>query len=399
MLWSDWLVHPRAIPDSFPRGSAFPAHERALSPEMPRFTLLNSHVRHRSQHDAPWIRKSIELLGSMQPGRDLMVTSIGMLQFDLPLSDWLLRGGRALVLTHPRFFTLPHHHRQMYQWFFNHPCVCDIPISAVLPARSSDRSHHVESVRDLLMGALSHTLLPGEILKGGRMEQLCDRFHLKVTPIAARSQARTSHTGAECIRVKSAGASGILESHLWHFTRELDHPWPDSGWDVYCRDLLDPGTIVPYPAIDVLIRILMERRIRASAHLLRGREPMVCFTGAPMNRIPKLFTWQNHLNRLRFSPYGIGIARQRALDLGFRPVSYSDGSREDGSGDSPGSFTHPRGVGRWDWRDESEFRVRGDVRLDRLDPRECIVIVRKESERLRFVRMTPFPVISWEALV
>ncbi|GEM_PF-4512814 len=398
MLWADWLVRPCNIPVLFPRDAAFPVDVRSLSPNTPRFTLLNSHVPHRSRQDASWISKSIALLRDMQPSHNLMVTSIGMLQFDLPLYCWLIRGGRAVVLTHPRFFSTTHHHRMMYQWFLNHPCVFEIRIDHIYAYNPVSRKNHAESFRDLLMCALSHSILLGEIIKGGRMEKVCRAWDVEVKQSAIRGHVSVSGFEMERIRVGSAHKSLILQNYLWHFTRALDHPWPENGWEDYCRDLLDPRMEVPYPAIDVLIRILQDRRIRAFRYLVRGQEPMVCFTGTPIHRIPELFTWQNHLKRIRFSPYGIGISRECALDLGFRPVSYSDGQHKRRSCSSSDSYTHARGRGRWDWQKESEFRVRGDVRLDRLSPRECVVIVMKESERVRFGNLTPFPVISWEAM-
>jgi hypothetical protein len=65
---------------------------------------------------------------------------------------------------------------------------------------------------------------------------------------------------------------------------------------------------------------------------------------------------------MSFEPYGIGIRKDRALSMGIREVLYYDPDDADQPGESMRWRSQSIGT-RTDWRNEKEYRARGDVDL------------------------------------
>lgn len=368
---------------------------------MERVGLIQSRVSSASCGSESWIKVMINNLNELNPHQSALVSSLGSLQFNLSLYWWITSGGRALVLTHPTFFKREHS-QDRYRWFLDHSDVQVIPLESVCHSNFTKHKTDWRIIRDSLLVALSHRVICGKIRKNGQMDQLLKLSEQGVLR-DENEQQRATYRKSTQMSLDSLVSVGVdscsgLDEFVWHFTRDRHVPWPEEGWEVYCHDLLDDLGTAPYSALKVLIRILKEKMIRGSSLNIRGGKRAVCFTGAPVAQIVTLFTWQKHLQHLRFTPYGIGIRREAARELGVSDVIYVHVDEIDRLSNHDNIFHHSAGLSESDWTREQECRFPGNLSLENLRPRDVQVMVRYESERAAIGSWSVFPVASWEAL-
>ena len=99
---------------------------------------------------------------------------------------------------------------------------------------------------------------------------------------------------------KFTGFRPDLSQSLIHLTK----PWPNP----------------PVPAFDVLTNICREGLLRGGTGYIKGGQPAVCFTEAPLSSIRYMV--ESATNENRYSYYGIAISKQTGFRAGARPVIY-----------------------------------------------------------------------------
>lgn len=180
-----------------------------------------------------------------------------------------------------------------------------------------------------------------------------------------------------------SGETEFVESHaapadelfLWHFTRPCHGPWPGQTTEDYFSSLLRNDPAAAHTGLDTLERILAERKIRASAKIIRGRYPVVSFSAESPSVLLSKRKFRSNLARWDFEPYAIGIRRAAAESLGFRPVAYLPSGEFDRLSASERPFYQRADRDSIDWRHEKEWRHAGDVDLSRISPSELRFLV------------------------
>ncbi|MDR1141257.1 MAG: hypothetical protein LBL62_06170, partial [Planctomycetaceae bacterium] len=174
------------------------------------------------------------------------------------------------------------------------------------------------------------------------------------------------------LREPSTELCSLPDDYLWHWTRGQHGIWNGETRREFCNDLLCSPS-APRNALATLCRILKERKIRAGSLHIAGNIPVTSFTENHPAHSAILFTWRKDLQRMNFEPYGIGIPRDVAVSKGVRLLKY---------GTTPD----------WDtmqsdnrWKNENEWRVRGDFLLDNECTKNMIIVVRKTQE-MEFIR-------------
>ncbi|MDR2115432.1 MAG: hypothetical protein LBP87_03520 [Planctomycetaceae bacterium] len=169
------------------------------------------------------------------------------------------------------------------------------------------------------------------------------------------------------LREPSAELCSLPHNYLWHWTRGKNGIWEGETRREFCNDLLDSRS-APRNALATLCRILRERKIRAGNFHIAGNISVTSFTENHPANSAMLFTWRRDCQRMNFEPYGIGIPCDYAYSKGGRLLKYG-------------------AVPDWDtmqsenrWKNEREWRVRGDFVLDDECTKKMIVIVRKTHE-------------------
>ncbi len=139
------------------------------------------------------------------------------------------------------------------------------------------------------------------------------------------------------------------------------------------------------------------RRLQGNNDITRDSTPVVCFTEQTVDRFAKLRTFRSHLARWDFELAGIAIKREIIEQLGARPVIYGSDATWHQLKREDRPFFQIRTSGQtkenMDWTSEMEWRIRGDVDLDRLKPNQAFVFVETEDEAWEVAFFSRWPVV------
>lgn len=132
-------------------------------------------------------------------------------------------------------------------------------------------------------------------------------------------------------------------------------------------------------AVDVLIKILNEKKIRGSKEgFINGGQEVVCFQDAPIYGVSQnvkheMLNRRELGNKIRYEPVGISIPKPQVFNKGGRPVIYEKptiiGGRKSFPGISPEqlwkvvSLEMSNETNYIDWTHEREWRIKGDFEI------------------------------------
>lgn len=246
-------------------------------------------------------------------------------------------------------------------------------------------------LRDSQMIASADLLIPISVRPGGAMEKLKTGTSQEIvedfeTPYEAKSQSLV-------VRIDERKLNPELltfdEDLLIHWTRSTNRQWPGEKLCDFYGDICS-SHVWPRSACRSLGRIMEEVRIRASARHMPRKTPCVSFTALSPIASLRLMKWRSRYREMSFEPYGVGVARSTLKKLGGREVIYTDQLPDDETvwyHQSIGAIT--------DWRTESEYRIKDDLRLAEIGDITLFCRKQSEAERLREcygVRALPFEI-------
>lgn len=172
--------------------------------------------------------------------------------------------------------------------------------------------------------------------------------------------------------------SELSVGYLFHWTRATNSAWPEERLIDYYRAIIDSEKY-PRTALDALQRILATKTVISSGNHMPGRIPTVSFTALTPEETAPLMRWRARYSQMSIEPYGIGIAADACASIGILPVQYYD--HNDSISRNAEDFWLSQSVGMiTDWRQEKEYRHRGDLSLDKLPPDQMIVVCRTHEE-------------------
>ncbi len=173
---------------------------------------------------------------------------------------------------------------------------------------------------------------------------------------------------------------------LYHYTRGCPGPWPGQSRAEYLFTLIDADPLSGHSALDTLIRIVTERRIRADSKMVRGIEPVVSWTSIPPNGIGSIRRWNRALIRWTVEPCGIAVSRKFLRTLGAKPAAYA---RDSGYVLLPEHekfrFQVKSSAGAIAWAAEREWRLKGDLEIALIGDGDWFVFVSGEKEKERVI--------------
>lgn len=190
----------------------------------------------------------------------------------------------------------------------------------------------------------------------------------------------------------SAQLRAIDDECLTHWTRASNGPWPGERRIDYFRDIVSADQY-PRTAFHTLTRILTECRLIASPRHMPAKTPVVSFTGLSPAQVVPLMRWRSRFGEMSFEPYGLGLRRSTAERLGIWPVRYYSGS-DQRPVDTDIWLTQSSGA-KADWRQELEYRHRGDLGLSAVSPDDLMAFCLRpeESDQVQArlgIRAVPF---------
>jgi len=183
------------------------------------------------------------------------------------------------------------------------------------------------------------------------------------------------------------------ENWLCHWTRSASGQWPGEAREEYIDQLILDDSPVDRSARATLLRIISEQRIRGSTLAIRGAYDVAAFTEVPLAEFRSRRIFRSHRQRYDFEPWGIAIRRDVLQQLGGKPVLYGSEEHWNQLSASDRPFfqkTTPDGV--IDTAAEREWRIAGDLRLDRLPTGSVCVFVPTAEDALRLQPACEHPI-------
>lgn len=243
--------------------------------------------------------------------------------------------------------------------------------------------------RDEAVVHAADILIPISIRPGGHMAALLESARAKGKEIVkdfevtkqSKNPSLAYHLDAASLNPEIDALAG---QYFIHWTRASNSAWQDERLIDYCAAIVR-SEAYPRSALDTLRHIVSSRRIIASArHMPENISTVALSSLSPRDVIP-LMRWRARYSEMSFEPYGIGIRTDYASHLNVHPVVYYEGKHP-----PPKASTSPwlyQSIGmKTDWRQEQEYRHKGDLLLDGLPKDALYLFCRFSEEALQLER-------------
>ncbi|MBI5251939.1 MAG: hypothetical protein HY912_20800 [Desulfomonile tiedjei] len=372
--------------------------------ERPTAAILNSRGKLTLSPDDQWLAATKEAFQYAVAKGLVLVSGYGNIQYSTTCA--LARRGPMVVVCHELLpFMVPDPAQTELASFSEEFFRSDkILFLSAFPPGPATGPNTRRTERDRLISEIASVLLVGRVRKGGNMGRILRQAEVKGKKTVhfggqeeglERSTEKVEHGASES--VPGCRASLVQERplkhairqfegfadgsrFLIHYTRSFPGPWPGQNMLDYCLSLIDGEKDSTHTAFDTLMRIVKERRIRASAKLIRGKYPVVSLTECPPGEVRNLNEWRPGLIRWSFEPYGVALPLRPLFCMGARPVIYAvKEAYEDLSDELRYLFQLQSAYGRG-WSLEKEWRIRGDLEITESLQREMVIIVKTIEE-------------------
>ncbi len=190
----------------------------------------------------------------------------------------------------------------------------------------------------------------------------------------------------------------LSQSSTWHWlchcTRSvLSQPPAQGSTSETELNLLGAG-MFERGALGSLIRILSQKRLNATPFLKRGECATVSFSATPLHDLLQRRTFQPHLGRWDWEPFGVCIRRPALERLGARQVLYGDESDYVQLTEQERPFFQMKqSKSGHDWTAEQEWRVLGDCRLNQFRIDEAFIFVPSMAVARQVAPISNWPVV------
>ncbi len=199
----------------------------------------------------------------------------------------------------------------------------------------------------------------------------------------------------------SAPAEILWKNYLIHYTRACDGAWPGQSHEEHLQSLLNGDRDSGHTAMDTLLRIVAEGKIRASKRMVRGAEPVVSWTSRSPEELDSIRQWNQALIRWTFEPYGIAVAKSILKKSGAKPAIYCPSALYSRLNQSDRFRFQLNELPGSSWKHEREWRSRGDFSLADVPEGNVLILVPgpREAEIIKLRAHCPYPVLEMSHLL
>lgn len=418
-----------------------PSHVLELFPNCPRVlygvgrkkewgehhaAVFNSRKSKSVGPDTPWLCFLREHLGSLMEQDVGVAGSVGTLTHDL-VTAWACAKRRPLFLVSPfPAEELDNLVRSVLSLDDGYP---GFALACTTRAVQCPKANRM-TCRDRLLAALSDLHVIAEIRSGGNLlgilenqQRICNRSQWIFIPkcknksnegnfiLTEKFSGSVERLSPEESAHEPTGGHGVSKDttgpeeppaheiqwgeFLYHYTRGCPGPWPGQTYGEYLRDLLAGERWSGHTALDTLMRILLEGRIRAGGKLVREGRAVVSLSARPPQDIASMRKWNPALIRWTVEPYGIAVRRSVLKSMGAKPVIYAK--------DEHFQILSPSNRFRFQrhvppgclWKQEREWRLPKDLVLRDVSPGDVFILVGTPKDRaaLQAVLSTDYRIV------
>jgi len=346
--------------------------------------ILNSRQNLRPVGSDAWIQNSLNAVRDAVKNRYILLTSIGSLPWEIILYLASVYSAEQKIYLplgkgQNRELTQAHYSQQ-----FN---LRDKPISWTFvdydPSAESRNTAYLR--RDEMITANADVVYPVSVRPDGNLDNHLQSARDRGAEIMAHWKIPYLPVSRPCrLEIEPAiiapEAERLLGDHIIHWTRTPGSAWPGETLFSYYRAIAQSKEYYARNTLSTLIRILGERKLRASRRHYRQSVPAVAFSGLSPVRAATLMKWRARYREMSFEPYGLALRKEVAEKRGVRRVLYGNPEMYNYLDENDKPYFQSLGtIGNW--QPEQEFRHIGDLRLDRLPIDSLAVIVWKEHEK------------------
>lgn len=248
-----------------------------------------------------------------------------------------------------------------------------------LKVSSKDKSLFIANEEQLIEEAIRH-----ELSEMGAVKWLLLGADSHNEPLVLKNESDNELDSSQFIPLAKWNES---KDYVYHCTRQRRGPWPEQSQQELIDQLLTAEAESRAPC-DVLVRIALMQKLIATNELNRAKVNVVCFTGRPLEEIKSMRVFRSHLSKWDFEPFGIGIRKSAFEKLGGRPVQYGSNESFDRMEETERPFFQ-LAVGQSnsqtaiDWTVEKEWRVMGDVDLEKIPKDEMVYFVTDKASGMQ----------------
>jgi hypothetical protein len=154
-----------------------------------------------------------------------------------------------------------------------------------------------------------------------------------------------------------------LQDYLYHYVRPCPGPWPGQSYRGFLEGLFYDEPLAGHTALETLMRILLEKRIRAGSKIVRGDQSVISWTSRPPLEISSMRRWNPALMRWTLEPYGIAVKRQLLKKRGAKPAVYGATAVYEKLPAAERFRFQLHEPPRCSWKNEREWRMPDDLEL------------------------------------
>jgi hypothetical protein len=403
----------------------------SLNLDFPWLAVFNSRKPRSSSPDAGWLNALRTALNYLRSGKVVFATGIGTLTYDM-VGVYASGSGLPFVVTAP--FSILEPNSEISDLYGE--CTGGFGILSCLADTNACSKKTRLVCRDRLLTALSQAHLVLEIRSGGNLASVLNTQQqrdprvqfiyepggktsanagnyslLNEFPESSRGFRLAETAARSGVIAEAEGDRGVAgfwnpidtdridwREYLFHYTRACPGPWPGESQREYLLNLLSGEVPAGHSALDTLVRILKEGRIRAGTKLVRGNDPVISWSSHSPQEMFILRKWNPALVRWTVEPYGMALRRDYLRSLGARPAVYGADSMYLRLPESERHRFQLSGESGLEWRHEREWRLLGDLILEQVREGKGFIFVPTRGERDRVLsRARPaLPVIAFE---
>ncbi len=349
-------------------------------------TLLISRQAMRPNGSDAWVRNTVAAIDWIKKRGYSICSSTGMLTWDLITTI-------AAAKKVPLHLIIANNYKgkttELREWIVSEYRMVQAPVTIEIVEEASKTT--AAQKRDELLIRTADILLPISIRLEGSLEARIKASEKETdrsfeTPYQTRTEPIGYSLQPDYISDELRQMESDKPDYLIHWTRANNGKWPDEKISDFINDIIISKSY-PRSAFHTLERILSQRRLVASARHMPRKAACVSFSQLPPTEVLPLMRWRARYREMSFEPYGIGIARELAEQLGIRAVQYVDDNRKAGQASDERWLTQSRGK-HTDWQNEKEYRTRGDIDLSQVPNNKLVAFCRFRSEAAQLQAQT-----------